>query len=138
MTPHRIHSLPIEVRFSDLDAYGHVNNATYFTYFEAARTRLFMEPFLALGRQGLLLLVVRAECDYQRPIELTDRVVVDLVVERVGRSSFDIAYTLHNGAGANYARAKTVMVCFDAKLGKPVSIPREFLAAIGGAGHTGE
>jgi acyl-CoA thioester hydrolase len=130
MTRRHTHSLPIEVRFSDLDAYGHVNNAVYFTYFETARTRLFLEPFQALGRQGLLLLVVRAECDYQKPIELTDRVVVDLVVERVGRSSFDLAYTLHNGAGTIFATAKTVMVCFDAKLGKPVAVPAALLAEV--------
>ena len=130
MTQHRPHSLPIEVRFADLDAYGHVNNAVYFTYFETARTRLFLEPFQALGRQGLLLLVVRAECDYQKPIELTDRVVVDLVVDRVGRSSFDLAYTLHNGAGTIFATAKTVMVCFNAKLGKPVAVPAALLTEV--------
>lgn len=138
MTRRRTYSLPIEVRFSDLDAYGHVNNAVYFTYFETARTRLFMEHFLNLSRQGLLLLVVRAECDYKKPIELTDRVIVDMEVERLGRSSFDLAYSLHNSAGATYATARTVMVCFDAKRGKAVAIPGEFLAEIGGDGNSGE
>ena len=132
MAQRHTHSLPIEVRFADLDAYGHVNNAVYFTYFETARTRLFLEPFQALGRQGLLLLVVRAECDYQKPIKLTDRVIVDLVAERIGRSSFDLAYTLHNGAGTIFATAKTVMVCFDAKLGNPIAVPAALLAEIEG------
>lgn len=125
------HSIAIEVRFSDLDAYGHVNNALYFTYFETARTRLFLEPFLELRRQGLLLLVARAECDYHKPIELTDRVVVDMVIERIGRSSFDLAYTLHNGSGTNFATAKTVMVCLDAKVGRPVAVPAAILTVIG-------
>ena len=117
------HSIPVEVRFADLDAYGHVNNAVYFTYFETARTRLFMDRFLAYQQKGLLLLVARAECDYQKPIGLDDQVIIDLAIERVGRSSFDIAYTMHDGAGKTYAVARTVMVCFDAKLGRAVRIP---------------
>ena len=36
-------SIPIESRFSDLDAYGHVNNAVYFTYLETARVKLFSD-----------------------------------------------------------------------------------------------
>ena len=131
MTQQPVHSASIEVRFSDLDAYGHVNNAVYFTYLETARTKLFLEPFLELSRQGLLLLVVRAECDYKKPIQLADRVMVDMAIEKVGRSSFDIVYTLHDGAGTVFATAKTVMVCFDSRQGKPASTPASFLAAIG-------
>ena len=118
-------SIPIEVRFADLDAYGHVNNAVYFTYLETARTRLFMDRFLALKGRDLLLLVARAECDYQKPIALNDRVIADVEIERVGRSSFDLAYTLHDGEGKTYATARTVMVCFDAGLGRTVEVPKE-------------
>ncbi|NVO01004.1 MAG: acyl-CoA thioesterase, partial [Geobacteraceae bacterium] len=42
--PHR-HSIPIEVRFADLDAYGHVNGSVYFTYLETARVRMFTDAF---------------------------------------------------------------------------------------------
>jgi acyl-CoA thioester hydrolase len=119
-------STDIEVRFADLDAYGHINNATYFTYLETARTKLFLEKFIDLLNEGSLLLVVRAECDYRKPIGLADRVVVSMTITRIGNSSFDIDYAIHNGNGVIFAMAKTVMVCFDQQIGKPVSIPESF------------
>lgn len=123
-------STDIEVRFADLDAYGHVNNATYFTYLETARTKLFMEKFVKFMDEGLLFLMAKAECEYRKPIGLADRVVVSMAVARVGNSSFDIDYAVHNGSGVTFAAAKTVMVCFDRNLGRSVSIPESFRQAL--------
>jgi len=113
----------IEVRFSDLDAYGHVNNATFFTYLEVARTKLFRAEFAEMMRNGLLFLVVRAECDYKRPIELTDQVVVEMEMRNFGRSSFEIGYRLHDGKDTLFASAATVMVCFDRREARTVPVP---------------
>lgn len=119
-------STDIEVRFADLDAYGHVNNATYFTYLETARTKLFFENFIEFMNGGMLFLVVRAECEYHKPIQLTDRVTVSMTVARLGNASFDIDYAVHNGNNISFATAKTVMVCFDQKLGRPTRLPESF------------
>ena len=120
----------IEVRFADLDAYGHVNNAVFFTYMEIARTKLLRDKFIAWQKRDLLFLVVRAECDYQQPITFSDRVFVSLEIDRIGRSSFDLTYRLHNGAGRDFATARTVMVCFDAGAGTTVPVPDEFCQAL--------
>lgn len=119
-------SVPIELRFADLDAYGHVNNAIYFTFLETARTKLFHDKFIEFMAQSLLFLVVKAECEYKLPIDLKDQVIVTLEMVRVGNSSFDIDYKLHNGSGKTFATAKTVMVCYDGKAQKPVRIPESF------------
>ncbi|MBE0501656.1 MAG: acyl-CoA thioesterase [Desulfuromonadales bacterium] len=119
-------SVPVELRFADLDAYGHVNNAIYFTLLETARTKLFYEKFIEFMAQSLLFLVVKAECEYKLPIELKDKVIVTLEMARVGHSSFDIEYLLHNGDDKIFARAKTVMVCYDGKLKRTVRIPQSF------------
>ncbi len=126
MTDFGKHSIPIETRFADLDAYGHVNNATYFTYLETARTKLFYDKFIEFMDQSLLFLVVKAECEYKLPIELKDEVIVSLGMARVGNSSFDIEYVLHNGNGKIFGLAKTVMVCYDGKVKKPTRIPESF------------
>lgn len=123
-------STDIEVRFADLDAYGHVNNATYFTYLETARTKLFLGRFIDLLNRGLHFLVAKAECEYRKPIQLADRVTVAMTVARIGNSSFDIDYTVHNGNGVTFATAKTVMVCFDQELGRPAAIPESFRQAL--------
>lgn len=124
----KIHSTEIEVRFSDLDAYGHVNNATFFTFLEVARTKLFRDSFTELMRQGLLFLVVRAECDYKAPINLSDRVIVEMQMRNFGRSSFEVTYRMHNGAGTLFATAATVMVCYDNRQNRTVPIPEDLKA----------
>jgi len=47
-------------------------------------------------------------------------------VPRIGRSSFHVDYTIHNGGGKIFAAAKTVMVCFDGKKGETVPLPEDF------------
>lgn len=126
MTDLTKYSVPIELRFADLDAYGHVNNAIYFTYLETARTKLFHDKFIEFMNQSLLFLVVKAECEYKLPIELKDELIVSLEMARVGNSSFDIDYVLHNGNGNTFGLAKTVMVCYDGKLKKTTKIPESF------------
>ncbi|SDZ74648.1 acyl-CoA thioester hydrolase [Desulfuromusa kysingii] len=116
---------PIEVRFADLDAYGHVNNALFFTYLETARVKLFQQYFGAFLGSELMFLVVRAECDYRLPIELTDHLEIAISIDQVRHSSFNFGYRMHNGAGKIFAEAKTVMVCYDPKIKKPVAIPPE-------------
>lgn len=117
------YSCPVEVRFSDLDAYGHVNSAVYFTYLETARLKLFSDGFQEISRQGILLVVGRAECDYLAPIMLYDKVVVGVTFARMGRSSFDLEYRLHDGGDKCYAKARTTMVCFDPVHKTAVPVP---------------
>lgn len=101
------------VRFRDLDAMGHVNNATYLTYLEEARVRFWdhlasLHPRLVPDRFPFVL--ARAEIDYQAPLFLGDRVWIDLWVSRVGTKSFDFTYVLRNTAMEEVARARTVQV----------------------------
>lgn len=116
---------PIEIRFSDLDAYGHVNNALFFTYLETARIKLFQQHFGAFLGSELMFLVVRAECDYRLPIEMNDPLQITIHIDQVRHSSFTFSYQIHNGDNKNFAIAKTVMVCYDPKIKKPVAIPPE-------------
>jgi len=116
---------PIEIRFADLDAYGHVNNALFFTYLETARIKLFQQHFGAFLDNELTFLVIRAECDYRLPIKLNDPLQITVWADQVRHSSFTFGYRLHNGSGTTFAEAKTVMVCYDPKIKKPVAIPPE-------------
>ena len=117
------YSTSIELRFSDLDAYGHVNSAVYFTYLETARVKLFSDFFRAVSDQGIFTLVARAECDFKVPILLYDKVLVNVRMSRLGTSSFDLEYRLHNGKDTIYATARTTMVCFDSVLKAAVPVP---------------
>jgi len=123
-------STEIQVRFADMDAYGHLNHATFFTYLETARTIVFRNIFLDLMAKGHLLMVVKAECQYKHPIGPADRSIVSMQAEEIKRTRFTLSYQIHDGEGTIFAEAKTVMICFDEQRGKPVAIPLQLREAI--------
>ena len=55
----QVYSTGIELRFSDLDVYGHVNSPVYFTYLETARVKLFKDFFNEVSQQGIFTVVAR-------------------------------------------------------------------------------
>lgn len=114
---------PVQVRFRDLDALGHVNNAVYATYLEAARVRYFREEY-GLGFRDLGFVVARLELDYRAPITDTDEVVVSIGVADVGETSFTLAYEIRDDDTVA-ATAETVIVCLDDG-GSPSPIPEEW------------
>jgi acyl-CoA thioester hydrolase len=116
-------STSIELRFSDLDLYGHVNSVVYFSYLETARVKLLQNYFRDLLEQQLFILVARAECEYKIPILFGDQLVVDITVARLGSKSFDLEYRLHDGAERTYATARTAMVCFNNAKKTTVPVP---------------
>lgn len=125
------YSTGIELRFSDLDAYGHVNSAVYFTYLETARVKLFNDFFRTVSQHGIFTLVAKAECEFKIPITLYDEVIVTLWIAKTGRTSFDLEYRLHNSSEKTYATARTTMVCFDSIKNKTVPLPNSIKAMAG-------
>jgi acyl-CoA thioester hydrolase len=110
------------VRWDDLDAMGHVNNATYLTYIQETR-------FLWLSTAAMV--VARAEVDFLEPIYEGGRFVdVTLWVESIGNSSFNLAYEVIGNNGVVHARVKTVQVMIspETKKSRPLTdSEREFL-----------
>ena len=84
------------LRWSDMDAYGHVNNARFLTLYEEARVALF---FLGARDLGLTsfedgIVIARHEVDYLRPIDYGDPVRIELWVSEVRPSRFTVSYEL--------------------------------------------
>ena len=108
------------VRWDDLDAMGHVNNAKYLTFAQEARFEWSFMQHHAKGEiPGLMEMVVaRAEVDFLKGITLGGIFVdVSLWVEKIGTSSFSMVYEIHNGDEL-YARVKTVQVGVDKSVSK--------------------
>jgi acyl-CoA thioester hydrolase len=119
------------VRWSDLDAYGHVNNARFLTLYEEARVALMFIEARKAGvtsfEQGVV--ISRHEIDYMRPVDYTDPVHIELWIEEIRPSRFTVAYELFDG-GAVASRARSVCVPFDLAAGRPRRMSeaeREFL-----------
>jgi acyl-CoA thioester hydrolase len=105
----------VEIRFADIDAMGHVNNAVYFSYFEQARMAYFKERVARIwdwNEDGVI--VARNEIDYVFPVFLNDRMVIRFWVEHVGSKSFTVCYRVVVGERL-CATGKSVLVCFNHK-----------------------
>jgi len=116
-------SIPIDIRFSDIDIYAHVNSVVYFSYMETARVKMFRDAYQELTELGILLLVGRAECDYRKPVLLDDAVIVTLWISRIGTTSFDLDYRIHDDNDTVFATGRTSMVCFDKTRNVAIPIP---------------
>ncbi|MYL15466.1 thioesterase [Halorubrum sp. E3] len=119
----------IDVRFRDIDAMGHVNNAVYATYIEQARTRYFSDVLDAdLSRVSTVLASI--SIDFRRPVELVDgEVTVTVDVADLGRSSATMVHEVRAG-GEAAAEAEATLVSLDPETGDPAPIPEEHRAAM--------
>jgi len=118
-------SCPVEVRYGDVDAMNHVNNAVVVTYLEHARLRLWKERFgFAGSARDIPIIVARVAVDYRSPIGLEHPVEVGVGVSAIGRSSFTFRYRIE-AAGRLAAEAESVQVCFDYAAGQPVPVDAE-------------
>ena len=107
-------AVPIEVRFKDIDAMGHVNNAVYFTYFENARIAYWKAVGLNRPKGEVAYVLARAECDFKSPATMDDALVCHTRVGSFGRTSFTFEFLLRDEAGGRVvAQGKTVQVIYD-------------------------
>jgi acyl-CoA thioester hydrolase len=118
-------SVDIQVRFADTDALGHVNNASFATWAEVARLRVFAE----LGELVRTWILASLHIDYRRQVDFTDHVRVETSIERIGTTSITVAQTVF----ANDERAadvKSVIVQFDYATSKPLPLSRALRAVL--------
>jgi acyl-CoA thioester hydrolase len=119
------------VRFRDLDAMGHVNNAVFLTYIESARVAFLQQLGAAATPQDMSIIVARIEIDFRAPVGFGEEVEIAVRASRFGGKSFDLDYELRVG-GTVVAEAKSVLVAYDYDKGEAIEIPddwREKLAA---------
>jgi acyl-CoA thioester hydrolase len=101
--------VPYQVIFRDVDAYGHVNNAVFFTYFEWARTLLWFEVAGFGGATDIGFIVAHAQCDFKQSIEL-EPIEIRVRYGEVRNSSFDTHYEIWKTRGNELAATGKVTV----------------------------
>lgn len=144
----RVH-VPIQLRWGDLDAFGHVNNAAMLRLLEEARCRAFFRaedsgddvpptavfaPEVLGSPTGVATLIARQTIEYLRPVPYRHRPLdVQLWIGRLGGSSIDVCYEVHSAEGEEerviYARADAVVVLVDVASARPVRLTPAMRAA---------
>ena len=134
--PTSLYRVAVPLRWSDMDAYGHVNNVEYLRLLEEARVEAFRAWFgdhdpvlLPRARESVVVgagckwidtysaLVARSEIEYLRPLEFRHApVAVDMWVTRLAGASYDLGYVMRDPESVGdqvYARAESTMVMYD-------------------------
>lgn len=125
----------VDLRYTDLDTYGHVNNAVYATIIEEARVD-YLETVLdgvdadvAGLDNGTGIVLANLELSFQRPLRRTEKVTVRVRVPKLGSSSIPFEYEIRDD-GAVVATGETTVVTIDRETGESVPIPEDWREAI--------
>jgi acyl-CoA thioester hydrolase len=113
------------VRFRDLDAFGHVNNAVYLTYLEEARNALLRHLGLARGVAEITMILARVEIDFRAQVDAGEELTIGVRPVRLGTKSFELEYELRAGERV-VAEARTVLVGYDYDARVSIEIPDEW------------
>ncbi len=123
----------VEVRFRDLDALGHVNNAVFLTFLESARIAYWLELSGRSGLAGMDMILARVEIDYRSQAGYRDKLEVGVRVAAVGRSSVTMEFRIvERETQRLVAESRNVMVYYDYAANRSLPIPdqlRDKLAA---------
>jgi len=113
----------IQLRYGDIDALGHVNNAAYLTYYELARVN-FLKNFYKTKPVEIGIVIARAEIDFLKPILFEDKIRVETDIAKVGKTSITFSHKIYSDDGTVYSTATIVGVFVDQN-GKPKNVPEE-------------
>ena len=119
------HRLPVQLRFNDVDMFGHVNNTVYLQFFDLGKVRYFEEVLGAdFDKSGLAVVVVNINCDFYEPSFLNERLEVMTQTTHIGEKSITLEQRVVNRTtGAVKCLCRTIMAGFDPKTLQSAPIP---------------
>jgi acyl-CoA thioester hydrolase len=117
---------PIEVRYGDIDAQRHVNNARYFTYMELARAKYLQHLGLWDGEDfdEIGIILVEASCTFKGAITFGQPIHVGVHTSRIGDKSIETEYSIQDReTGEEMASGRAVLVAYDYRTGQTLRVP---------------
>lgn len=125
------HVIPVQIRFSDVDQFGHMNNSVYFSLYDLAKTSYLRDVFGQQDWTKFAMVVANINADFISPVFFTDDLIIETTVLHLGNKSFTL---LQRAVDKNTkdvkCQCRTVMVAFDVQQQLPIPIPQEYKEAI--------
>ena len=126
-----IHETKLRVRYAEIDAQGHVNNAVYLSYFEVGRVEWLRAAGLSykeLEERGYGIVVVEVLAHYHKAAFFDDELTLRTELADLSRASLRFEYRVSRD-GELLVTGHTRHACVDLATGKPIRVPEEVLAA---------
>ena len=118
------HELPAQLRWSDVDQFGHVNNNVYFALYDMCKTRYFIDVAGEDIFQRITIVVANINANFIAPIYYPDEIVIQTTMERIGRKSFTLLQRAVNARTREVkCECRTIMVCSDREQGCTILMP---------------
>jgi acyl-CoA thioester hydrolase len=129
-------AVDLQIRFRDLDAMGHINNAVYFSYFEIGRAAYLgaiQYPDDQLGRihDRFPFIMAEVSCRFLAPSTMDDPLTMRLRIDRFGSKSWGFEYLIHKTADATpVATGRSAQVFFDYEAAHSIQVPDWFIEQV--------
>lgn len=125
-------SITIATRWQDNDAYGHINNVMYYSFFDTAVNRFLIEQAgLDIHNGKTVAYVVSSQCQYVAPAAYPEEIYVGMSVKKIGRSSVTYGLSVYAGESQRrVAHGQFVHVFVDRTSDKSIPIPVKIKAAL--------
>ena len=126
------HQMPIQIRFNDVDRYGHVNNNAYFAYYDLGKQE-YLHTVLNIDyrAKAVVPVIANINADFFLPIFYGDEIVIETRVSHIGHKSFTLQQRALNMAKQQVVcQCATVMVCFNLQTQESADVPESYRQAI--------
>ncbi len=126
-------AIQLPVQWGEQDAFGHVNNVTYFRWLESARIAYLERVKMGhdLQKTGIGPILAAIKCDYRRQLTYPDSVIVGARVTRIGRSSLTMQHAVFSVAqSAMIAEGEGVIVAFEYATNRSCPLPDDVRRAM--------
>ena len=125
-----MHSIPIQIRFNDVDQMGHVNNAVIMEYFDLGKSSFFSSLGIKPEDGDFTVIVVHLDVDFLSQIHFRDALCVHTGVTRIGNKSLHVLQHVIKSDGTVCATCRTVMSGYSRPTGTSAVIPDGFRTLI--------
>ena len=125
-------TIRIPLAWGEQDGFGHLNNVVYFRYFENVRM-YYLEKIGVLRshkEDGIGVILASTKCDFLRPVQWPNDLLVSTGCSTIGRTSFTMTYSIADQEGKTIATGSSVQVMFDYAEQHKVQVPDRIRMAI--------
>ena len=127
------HTYPVQLRFSDVDQLGHVNNSVYFSLYDLAKTAYMkaVSGDTPVNYHDTSMVVANLNANFFAPVFFSERIAIQTAAVHFGNKSFVLYQrALNQDTGEVKCECRTVMVAFDVQNQQAIAIPVEWKEAI--------
>lgn len=125
------HTIPLQLRSNDLDRFGHINNAVYFTFYDLGKTNYIESVCPNIDWEKEAIVVVEIKVSFKSQIFGTDHIAVNTAVTSIGTKSFELMQqVIDTKTGEEKCICRSTMVTYDLIEHKSKPIPQDWIEAI--------